>query len=353
MDSDFYRKSFLVGTVIVLGYALVRVLDPFLGALGWAAFVAFLGYPLHRALTLRLAGRENLSAGLLTALTLVFVMAPLALLAGVFTDQVLVLARTLQQAHLQLDTSKWLLQLEHYAWFASAAEWIRANLTITTEQLRGWAIEGAQSFLKGAAAGGGQFLLGAAGTLFGFFLMLFLLFFLLRDGARMFEVLVRLIPLEPRRRRALIAHLGNVARAVVFGTVLTALLQGLLVGIGFAIAGLPSPVVFGVLSAIIALLPAVGTPLIWMPAVIYLAAVDRWGMAIFLGLWGLGITFSDNVLRPLLISRSAPVSPLAMFVGVIGGIAAFGPIGLVAGPVFVSLVVELLRFAEESFGQRD
>jgi predicted PurR-regulated permease PerM len=139
-----------------------------------------------------------------------------------------------------------------------------------------------------------------------------------------------------------------VVRAVIYGTVVTAVIQGTLVGIGFAIAGLPSPVVFGVLAAIAAFIPAAGTGVVLVPAVIYLAIAGRYGAALFLGIWSVIVGTSDNFLRPMLTARHAPVSTVAVFVGVIGGIAAFGFVGIVIGPVLLSLITELLRFAEEA-----
>jgi predicted PurR-regulated permease PerM len=140
-----------------------------------------------------------------------------------------------------------------------------------------------------------------------------------------------------------------VTRAVVLGTLLTALLQGTLVGIGFAIVDLPSPVVFGVVAAIVALLPIGGTALVWVPATIVLAVQGRYGSALFMLLWGaLLVGLVDNFLKPLLISGRAEVPTLAAFLGVLGGLAAFGPIGMFLGPVILALAIALVRWAEEN-----
>jgi predicted PurR-regulated permease PerM len=191
------------------------------------------------------------------------------------------------------------------------------------------------------------------GTLVGFALMVFLFFYLLRDGQDMLTGLLGLVPLEPKRRDRLMQYLAEVTRAVVYGHSLTALAQGALVGIGFAIVHLPSPVVFGVLAALAALLPGAGTGFVLIPAVLYLAFDGRWGAAVFLGIWGIGIALVDNILRPFLTRQHAAVSTLTVFVGVIGGLVAFGLIGLVLGPVLLSLIVALLRFAEERLSQAD
>jgi predicted PurR-regulated permease PerM len=210
-----------------------------------------------------------------------------------------------------------------------------------------WLTSSAQTVLKNVASMSGGVVLSALGTLIGFFFMLFLLFFFLRDGREMFEKLQRLIPVPAEHREQLFNHLSSVTRGVFYGIGLTAICQGLLVGIGFMIAGLPSPVVFGVLAAILALLPAGGAAIVWIPAMLYLGASGRWGMAIFMLVWGVIVSTSDNIMRPYFVSRYAPVSAFMVFVGVVGGIAAFGAIGVVVGPVFLALVAAILEYFDE------
>ncbi|EQD45953.1 protein belonging to Uncharacterized protein family UPF0118 [mine drainage metagenome] len=127
---------------------------------------------------------------------------------------------------------------------------------------------------------------------------------------------------------------------------MTAVIQGLIVAAGFAIAGLPSPLVFGVLAMIAALLPA-GATVVLVPAVVYLLVQAHWGWAIFLAIWSAGLAVVENVLRPLLTAYRAKVSTLAIFVGAIGGVRAFGILGLVLGPVLLSFVVAIVRFLNE------
>ncbi|MFO1426831.1 MAG: AI-2E family transporter [Steroidobacteraceae bacterium] len=347
MEQDFYRKALILATVAVLGIGVYRVLEPFWGALAWAICLAFLLGPLQVRLARRLRGRAGLAAGLLTVLTPLIVLGPLALLGFAFAGQVALLVERLQKLQLHFDASL-LAQLEAAPLIGPAVHWLRENVPVSAAQVHDGLLGAAQAALKGLAAAGGNVALGAVGSLVGFFLMLFLLFFLLRDGPAMLARAVRLIPLAAQRREALLRLVGSTTRAVAYGTVLTALAQGALVAIGFAIAGLPSPVVFGVLAAVLALLPAGGAAIVWVPAVLWLFAAGSWGWAIFLAIWGVGVTLSDNLLRPLIIQSHAPVSTLAVFVGVIGGVSAFGAIGLVAGPVLLTLVADLLRFADEN-----
>ncbi len=347
--SPFYRRCFAIGTVLVLGYLRLQFLQPFFAPLGWAAILAFLLYPLHQRLTKRLKGREGYSAGILTALTPFLIIAPISGFGVIFAQQVAHLIEYMRDRRVSYPAV--LQQVESYPIVGRALAWLRTEVSVTAEQIQEWAVSGAQTLLKGVAAAGGNFALGVVGTLVGFFLMMFLLFFLLRDGRAMLAHLTRLVPLEADRRAKLQDFLADVSRAVIFGHALTAIIQGTLVGLGFAIAGLPSPVVFGVLGGIAAFIPAAGTGLVLVPAVLYLAIAGRWGSAIFLAVWSIGVGFSDNFLRPYLTRQRAEVATLTVFVGVIGGVSAFGFIGSLIGPVVVALIVALLQFAERQMAK--
>jgi len=352
MYSSFYRRSFAIATILLLGYALLRMLAPFWGPLGWAAFLAFFLQPVHVRLTRRLRGHDSWSAGLITLLTPFVLIAPLSALGVVFAKQVGVLIGYLR-AHSIPSYPTIRQDLDRYPVIGPLLRWMDADVAVTAAQVQEWLVDGAQSVLKSAAAVGGNLALGVFGTLIGFALMVFLLFYLLRDGRSMLAHLMRLVPLQPARRAKLAQYLAEVTRAVVFGHSLTSLAQGVLVGIGFALVHLPSPVVFGVLAALAALLPGAGTGFVLIPAVLVLAFDGRWAAAVFLAIWSLGIGLCDNILRPYLTQQHAAVSTLTVFVGVIGGVVAFGVIGLVLGPVLLSLIVALLRFAEESVAQGD
>ena len=223
----------------------------------------------------------------------------------------------------------------------------REELAVSAADIQGWLESGTQTIMRIVASVGGGFVLSALGTVVGFFFMLFLLFFFVRDGKSMFNWLQRLIPVPEEHREQLFDHLASVTRGVFYGIGLTAIVQGALVGIAFAIAGMPTPVVFGVLAGILALLPTGGAAIVWIPAVLYLAAVGHWGMMTFMLISGVIISTADNFLRPILVSRYAPVSAFMVFVGVVGGIAAFGAIGIVVGPVFLALVAAILEYFDE------
>lgn len=344
---DLYLKGFVIAIATLCGLALYWMLAPFWDALAWGICLAFLLAPLQRWLTHKLRGRDGLSAGIITVLVPLVLAGPLVSLGVAFANQFAELVTRLQKQPLRFDLDL-LMQLERYPLLGSLSTWLRHNFTTSHDQLQGWLDSGARLLLQSLASTGGQVVLGTLDMVIHFFMMLFLLFFLLRDGRVLLNRVVRLVPMEPQRRGRLLQLIGNTTRAVVYGTGLTALAQGVLVAIGFAISGLPSPVVFGVLAASLALLPMGGAALVWAPAVLALALMSQWGWAIFMLVWGLGVSVSDNLLRPLLISSREPVSMLAVFIGVIGGLSAFGMIGIIIGPVLLTVMAALLRFVDET-----
>ena len=343
---EFYTKAFFVALAAVVAYGMTLVLQPFAGSMAWAIFLAFLLFPLHRWLTRKFRGKAGMSAGVITGLTPFALLTPLTFLAFEFINQARALVQFVRGSDFKLDGSI-LIRLEQYPVIGPLARLAREELMVSAADIQEWLGRATETAVRSVASIGSGVVLGALGTLVGFFFMLFLLFFFLRDGTRMFDRLQRLIPVPEEHREQLFAHLASVARGVFYGIGLTAICQGIMVGIAFAIAGMPSPVVFGVLAGVLALLPAGGAAIVWIPAVLYLAAAGSWGMAVFMLVAGVITSTADNILRPVLVSRYAPVSAFMVFVGVVGGIAAFGAIGIVVGPVFLALVAAIIEYFDE------
>jgi predicted PurR-regulated permease PerM len=343
---SFYSRVFTLAVAAVLGYALLLIFMPFALPMAWAAFLAFLLFPLNLRLRRRFRG-NSIAAGALTVLAPIVILLPLSAISAEFVSQISVLLKQLQKSATDMDIKSF-SDLQQFPWIARINSWLQAHADISAEQVQSWLVSGTREVMQRAASLGGSFFLGALGSLLAFAIMLFLLFFFLRDGDVMIARGRRLIPMAEDRKERLFTQLSAVTRAIVYGTTVTALLQGLFIGIGFAIAGLPSPVVFGVLAALLSLLPVGGSAFVWIPAVIWLFFEKHWGWGIFLLVWGAALSGLDNVVRPLLISGRARISALAVFVGVLGGIPAFGAIGVIAGPVVLSLVLALVEFAEES-----
>lgn len=347
-DDRFYPRVFALVTAALLAGALFLILRPFLVAILWSMLLALLLFPARQALGRRLGGRYALTALLLTVATTIVLVAPLPLLAVAFASQAKDLFARVQKLVAESGISG-PGDLMDIPIVSRAIRWAEAVAPVDAQQIHGWVMSGTQSLLQGLVAVSGSFVLGTLNALVGLFIALFVLFFLLRDGDQIMATTVRLIPITPERRGQLVDHVAAVTRAVVFGSLLTAVVQGVLVGIGFALVGLPSPVVFGAGAAVASLVPFVGTALIWVPAVAVLFLQGRWVAALVLAVWSVAVVSSaDNVVRPLFISGRAQISTLPVFLGLIGGLSAFGPIGLVVGPVVVALTLALLRYAEEA-----
>jgi predicted PurR-regulated permease PerM len=346
-DRTFYARTFALVAAALLAYLLYLVLSPLAQPIAWALFIAFLVHPLHVWLTRRLRGRAAVSAGLLTLLVFVVLIGPLGALGAAFAAQVTELARRAQEFATEHRPSD-MGELAQVPVLGPALAWVQENTGISLAQLQDWAVQAAQAILKGLAGFGRAAFLGALGTVIGFVLMMFILFFAIRDAGKVFRALRELVPLDDQDKARLFEHLASVTRALVYGTGVTALVQGVMVGAGFAVVGLPSPVVFGVLAALAALIPLAGTPVVWVPAVVALGMQGRWTAAIILLVWGGFITTMDNFLRPWLVSGKAEIGALTVFIGVLGGVGAFGPIGIVLGPLVLALAIALVRFALES-----
>jgi predicted PurR-regulated permease PerM len=348
ISGGFYSKVFALVTASLLGYALVLMALPFAGPIFWAVLLAFLLYPLNEWLGRALQGRRGLAALLLTLAGLVLILVPGVLLAMAFATQASDLVARLQAMAERHHVTQ-LSDLLQVPVAQRALEWIGSYMPISVEQVKGWVIQNGRSLLLMLMGVSGAALASVLGAVVGLALMLFLLFFFLRDGEDLVRRGMRLVPMVEERKIMLLDHLSSVTRALVLGMLLTAAAQGLLVGIGFTIVGLPSPVVFGVLTALASVVPLVGTGLVWIPAVIVLLAQGRtWG-AIFFVIWSLALVTSiDNVIKPLVVSGRAGLPTLAVFLGLVGGLAAFGAVGMFLGPVIIALTIALFRFAEES-----
>lgn len=346
-DSRTLRRWFAVGIVLAVLWAIWLILSPMRMPIAWAAVLSFLLYPLQQRLTRVLGGRRSAAAGILVALTPIAIFGPLTLIGIAFVRQISGIAATLQQQPDVFNLTHWLDPARHPS-IARLADWAALRLDVHVSELPQLLHQGAQQWAGTLARSSGALFLDTAGALLSFFLMLFVLFFVLRDGSLWFARVAALLPLTDERSQALFTRLGKVLRAVVYGCGLTALVQGALVAIGFAVAGLSGPIVFGVLACVMALLPFGGAAVIWFPGVLYLLAAGSIGWAVFLLAWGVVVSVSDNFIRPVIISRYTPVPTLLVFLGVVGGVAAFGLIGFIMGPVILVLATELLRYAEGS-----
>lgn len=338
METSFGKKYAQLATVLLLALGCVYVLRPFLAAVLFSAAVVISSWPLYQRLLARLGGRRTLAALSMTLSLILLIIIPISLVAYNIADDV---ARIFEQMKAAIDAG----HVQPPAWLRSVplvGGWLDqyvSGLFASREQMTELAkrmLEPARAFLTtgGLLLGGGVVQMTLAA---------FVSFFLYRDGA----VLLRVIGVAAGRilgeRAAKVsATVTQTVRGVMFGLLGTALAQALVAALGFAIAGVPAVPLLAVLTFVLSLVP-VGPPMIWGGAAIWLFAQGSTGWGIFMLVWGaLLISGVDNVVRPLLISRGSSLPFLLVFLGVLGGVLAFGFVGLFIGPTLLAVGYSLI-----------
>ena len=317
--------------------ALVAILWlawPFASALLLGVLMAFTLDPLYQWLKRRL-GKPFL-ASLTTVLASAVVLTGAAAgFVSLFVTRVVEFAVTVrEQLHSDGPLRKWV---------DAASGWL-THFGISTSSVTARLEAGAGEIASHFADLARVFASGIFGVLLGLFFALLAMHLVLLNWPRMVATLIDVSPLRPDHSKALLGEFRRVGRITVFGTIMTGLAQGLLATMGYWISGLPSPVFFGIATALASLIPAVGTMLVWIPAGLYLFAVGEPGHAILELAWGavFVIVFSDYVIRPRLVGDEKSVA-LLMFVALFGGVEAFGLSGLILGPVLMALAIAVLR----------
>ena len=338
-----YATAFFVVLLVVVGALSVAILRPFFGAIAWAVVLAVAVRPVWLRIE-RLAGkRRGAAAGVTSLLVAFLVLLPTLLLGAALVSQA---------AHAATRFVDWVKSqdvsspgdLATLPAVGPAFTWLRDHAGVTTEAVRQHAAELATKVSGTLAATGGGVVVGVFGAVGTFLLTMFLLFFFLRDGEEMAEQVSKLLPLAAEERRETMRRLGAMLTSIFKGSILTAVIQGALGGIGWAIAGLPLAFLAAAAMAVLSLLPIGGTALLWLPGAAVLAFQGRAGAAIFLVVFGaLAVASVDNVLKPLLIKGGGELNTLTVFLGVFGGLAAFGLLGVFIGPIALATAQTLLE----------
>lgn len=332
MNRDMERRFFLLMLVIVTGL-FFWLLKPFFGALFWACAIAVLFNPMQKRLTKLWGERPNLTA-LTTLLTcVVIVVIPVLMVLASFLQEGLDLYQRIESG--ELDPGAYFERIKSaFPVVQNWAERLGVDLDNARQKAAEFAVTATRWLAQNAVALG-------QGT-FRFFLslalMLYVAFFLLRDGRTMVDMLVRALPMGDRREHLLFSKFAEVTRATVKGNLVVAIVQGALGGIIFWILGIPGPLLWGVVMTILSLIPAVGAGLVWLPVAIYLFAVGSWISGIILVAYGvLIIGLADNILRPILVGRDTKLPDWLVLLSTLGGLAMFGINGFVIGPLIAVL----------------
>ncbi len=335
-SSKLQNRAFLT-LLAVVTVAFLAILWPFHGAVFWAVVLAILFMPLHRKLLARMPGRPNLAALSTLGLSLLLAILPVAVLSVSLLQEAAQIYERLRSG--QLSFGSYFQQI-----IAALPDWatrLLAQLHLTSltelqEKLSSAAVQASQ-FLATKALNIGQ---NTLEFVISFGIMMYLLFFLLRDGAALGARIRRAVPLDEDHKRALASKFTTVIRATVKGNIVVAASQGALGGLIFWILGIQGPVLWGVLMAFLSLLPAVGAGIIWIPVALYFLATGAVWQGIVLTAYGIGVIgLVDNILRPLLVGKDTKLPDYLVLISTLGGMGLFGLTGFVIGPAIAALFV--------------
>ncbi len=331
------EARFFVALVVGVTVALALIIRPFFGAILWALVAALMFEPLMERLARRLGGRRTLAASV-TLLGIIGAIVVPAIILGMFmVREVTAIYTRIQSGNLDVNRIFARFQALLPDWATGLLQRYGLDDLDTLRQRATAAIAGSFQSLAGQAFNISQ-------SAFGFLLMLgvmlYLAFFLLRDGQAMAHRIERSIPLPPMLRRQLLAKMATVIRATIKGSLVVAILQGLIGGLVFWFLGVGGALLWGIAMGFLSLVPAIGTGLIWAPVAIYLlisGAVWQGIVLIVCGLFVIGMV--DNVVRPVLVGRDTQMPDYVVFISTLGGLELFGFNGIVIGPVIAALFI--------------
>ena len=324
----------LAATAIAL-YLCWLMLQPFAVVLEWAAVLVIVFYPIHKRIAQRI-GRPSLSALVSCILVVVIVLLPLGFIIVALARELAGTAQTFpQQVGPLLDSQS-----------------PRTGQILHWLQERGIVQADPQQFLIEQARNGLRSLLGQTVGLLGNVLstvvkalfVVFTMYYLFRDGEKIVQALPGVLPLKRAHSEAILARTNQVISASVYGVVTIAMIQGALGGLAFWMLGVPSPILWAIILALICMIPIAGSFFVWIPVALYLGMTGHWTKALLMALWGgLVISTVDNFLRPRLMKQYTKLHELFVFFSVLGGMRIFGILGIVLGPVVLAVTIGLLN----------
>jgi len=327
-------------------YLCYRLAMPFLPALVWALALAVVFTPFYRWLESKLKRRN------LAAVVAVLVVGLNVVVPATFVGQRLILqaAKGAQLVTAKVESGDWRRAIETRPRIALLADRIEQQVDLpgTVQTLTAWLTNTAKSFVKGSVV-----------QIIGFLMTFYLLFFFFRDHRAALQSLRSLSPLSEVEMDRLLGRVGDTICATIYGTLTASAAQGLLGGLMFWWLGLSAPLLWGVVMAVLAVVPVLGAFVIWIPAVLFLALDGSWGKALILAVWGMIVVGGiDNLLRPILVGNRLKLHNVLVFMTVVGGLILFGPAGLILGPVVLTVTVALLeiwhsRTAAEAAATKD
>jgi predicted PurR-regulated permease PerM len=337
MNETALQNKALTVLLAVVTIAFFWILLPYYGAIFWAVILGILFTPLQRDLVVRLGRRRNLAAGTTLLVCLLIAILPVIIISALLVQEGATLYQRIESGQLDiagyLETGKAMLPTFAQNGLDNMG---MGNLDGLRDKIAKWATQGSQ-FLASQAFYFGQ---GTFDFLVSFGIMLYMLFFFLREGPELARKVRQSVPLPEDQKRRLQLKFNRVVRATVKGNLLVAITQGALGGLIFWILDIPSSLVWAVLMAFLSLLPAVGAGIVWGPVAAYFLLTGSTWQGLVLTAYGvLVIGLVDNVLRPILVGKDTKMPDYLILISTLGGLAVFGLNGFVIGPLIAALFV--------------
>jgi predicted PurR-regulated permease PerM len=342
-----FRTAFVLILVVAVSALFLAVTWPFLKPLLVGAILAGLCQPLYRWVTRLLRGRRSLGAIVTLLILFILVVGPISAFLGIVVQQAL---------NVSNEAIPWVRQHIGSAGTFNAHDWLvqrfpsLSNHVPSQEQLAesvGTVAKAAGGYLVAAAS---RMTAGTAAFLLDLFVMIYAMFFFLKDGAKILEKIFYYIPLSHEDESLMMHRFASITRATVKGTLVIGVIQGALAGVAFWVAGLDGAAFWGTVMAILSIVPGIGAALVWVPAVIYLFIIGHGLTATVLLLWCAAVVGTvDNILRPILVGKDAKMPDLLILVGTLGGLFLFGPIGFIVGPIVCGLFLTVWEIYGATF----
>jgi predicted PurR-regulated permease PerM len=343
MNDSLAQRIFFGVLLIAVTGAFIWLIRGFVQPIFWAVALGIVFFPMHSRIAALLDGRNAIAAAVSVIVILLIVVMPLAAIITAMAAEAAGLAVRVEEEQLINRAIVWVSER-----LPGAQQTIESfiGLDRLTEQLSASAVTISQ-FVATQAVAIGQ---NTIRFVVYFFLMLYLLYFFMRDGTRILDGLVRALPFGDARERHLLERFAAVSRATIKGTLVVGIVQGLIGGILFAVLGIGAPVLWGVVMAVFSIIPAVGPAVVWIPAAIILFVNGEiWQGIVLIVVGSLIIGLVDNLLRPQLVGRDTKMPDYLILLSTFGGLAAFGIAGFVIGPIIAAFFLSVWEMAEEEY----
>ncbi|MCH2185968.1 AI-2E family transporter [Myxococcota bacterium] len=342
-DVERFRRAFLLLLVTGISIAFLIMIQGFLTALLLAAIFSALCQPLHSRLLRWFGGRAVLASLTTILILLLGIIGPLLGFLGIVTSQAVEVSSAVQPWIQEQISGRGDLSVERFIDLPDELEPYESQVYAKAGELTSRVGE----FLLNSLAAATR---GTANFFFMLFIMLYAMFFFLRDGSKILDKILYYMPLESDDEYLMVDKFVSVTRATLKGSLVIGIVQGGLAGLAFAVVGIEGAAFWGTVMAVLSIIPGIGTALIWVPAAIYLAVNGESLASAGLTFWCVVVVGTvDNVLRPTLVGRDTQMSDLLIMLSTLGGLVLFGPTGLVVGPIIAALFVTVWEIYGEAF----